>query len=129
MLPEDTARHPAGHGTPRAQRRLRGPQLSGQTSFPKRLSSFVSALWKDPLETSPGLDGPPPRSPPHESCTAIASLGALPGGPRPSPARGEGEGEGKVGGQACEERGREGVQAGRRAVEEPAASGQGGAKA
>lgn len=98
MLPEDTARHPAGHGTPRAQRRLRGPQLSGQTSFPKRLSSFVSALWKDPLETSPGLDGPPPRSPPHESCTAIASLGALPGGPRPSPARGEGEGEGKVGG-------------------------------
>lgn len=108
MLPEDTARHPAGHGTPRAQRRLRGPQLSGQTSFPKRLSSFVSALWKDPLETSPGLDGPPPRSPPHESCTAIASLGALPGGPRPSPARGEGEGEGKVGGQACEERGREG---------------------
>lgn len=95
MLPEDTARHPAGHGTPRAQRRLRGPQLSGQTSFPKWLSSFVSALWKDPLETSPGLDGPPPRSPPHESCTAIASLGALPGGPRPSPARGEG-GEGKV---------------------------------
>lgn len=98
MLPEDTARHPAGHGTPRAQRLLRGPRLSGQTSFPKRLSSFVSALWKDPLETSPGLDGPPPRSPPHESCTAIASLGALPGGPRPSPARGEGEGEGKVGG-------------------------------
>lgn len=97
MLPEDTVRHPAGHGTPRAQRRLRGPQLSGQTSFPKRLSSFVSALWKDPLETSPGLDGPPPRSPPHESRTAIASLGALPGGPQAVPSPGGGrrrEGEG-----------------------------------
>lgn len=97
MLPEDTARHPAGHGTPRAQRRLRGPQLSGQTSFPKRLSSFVSALWKDPLETSPGLDGPPPRSPPHESRTAIASLGALLGGPQAVPSPGGGrrrEGEG-----------------------------------